>query len=53
MNTQGDSIVASVKSTFRLLAALRSLKLIGTEVFKAATVNNKVAKLVISGTLDP
>lgn len=41
-----------VKSTFRFLGTLRSLKLIGTESFMHATMKNRVAKLVISRILD-
>lgn len=41
-----------VKTVFRFLAVLRSLKLCGTEAFMHATAKNRVASLVIRHVLD-
>lgn len=42
-----------VKTTFRFIALLRQLKLIGTQVLIASTMKNKIAKMVLNRILDP
>jgi hypothetical protein len=41
-----------VKTTFRFLAVVRSLRLCGSEAFMHATMKNRVAKLVITHVID-